>query len=82
MECYICGELAQTWPFAGGGRSVDCVECSRYNISGTVLEVKRLNNYHFDIEQTRVWLHAERDIGHYPPFIQSGTERWALQSGR
>ena len=78
MECYICGAVAQTWPLELGNRAVDCVECSRYDIDGSVLAVKARNGYEFDIEQTRLWLTDQRAIGNYPPFITPGTERWRL----
>ena len=82
MRCYICGAVAQTWDFVNGGKSVDCVKCSRYDITGSLLQVRRRNDDRFDVEQTRAWLQAERDIGHSPPVIRSGTEKRALQSGR
>jgi len=80
MQCYICGAIAQTWPFDLGGTSVDCVECSRYDIDGSVLAIKRQRGFEFDVARTREWLSNQRDLGNYPPQITPGTELWRMRS--
>ncbi|WP_339545091.1 hypothetical protein [Pseudomonas sp. RA_35y_Pfl2_P32] len=79
MKCIICGAKVQNWDIAQGGIGSDCAECSRYDISGTVLELRAKGHHRFDVEQTRHWLVGQREA--HPdevPMIKSGNERWAL----
>ena len=79
MECYICDAEAQESGFADGCKSVECPGCGRYDISGSLIAVKRANGYRFDIEQMREWFARQREI--YPitnPFLRDDNQRWAL----
>src|SRR5437868_898986 len=47
MNCVICGGVAQHWGNPDGGLSVDCVNCSRYDISELVLKDQARKKLHF-----------------------------------
>lgn len=78
MRCIVCGAQAQSWDFAGGGMSVDCVDCSRFDVSGSVLAERAANGYRFDVDQTRLWLASQRLLRESAPLIETGTVRWGL----
>lgn len=78
MSCLICGGTAQVWDYPRGGKSVDCVECSRYDVTGSVLELRAVGARRFDVDQTRLWLESRRIIDpDHPPLIDSNVVRWA-----
>lgn len=79
MKCMICGSVAQTWDIAQGGKGVDCVDCGRYDISGSVMAVRAANGYRFDVDQMRLWLIGQRKINpDGVPYIRDGNQCWAL----
>lgn len=77
MACLICGGAAQVWEYDRGGLSVDCVDCGRYDVTGSVMEIRAKNGFSFDVGQTKLWLDAQRLTGRHAPLIDTGTVKWS-----
>jgi hypothetical protein len=76
MKCFVCDVIAQIWDRAEGGKSVDCTECGRYDISAGALADRDKNIRVFDVQMTRIYLNDERTAGNIPPLIERHTARW------
>lgn len=77
MHCIVCGGAAQLWDYPKRGVSVDCVDCGRFDVSGSTLAVRAKNSYQFDVDQTRHWLVSQRLLRESPPpLIEVATALW------
>ena len=76
MSCFVCDGLAQVWARAPDGKSVDCPECGRYDISGSTLAEMHQHIRIFTVDMTRIWLKEQREAGENPPLIERHTAFW------
>lgn len=60
MRCVNCAAEARRIDSAGEGVELVCPECGRFSVSDSVMRHRKLRA--FDTEQTRIWLHREREI--------------------
>lgn len=77
MHCYLCGcYLVLIWDRDEGGKSLECVLCGRYDISGDALAAMAKHPNGLDVELNRLWLEEQRKMYINPPLIDSQTAYW------
>lgn len=77
MHCYLCGcDQVLIWDRDEGGKALDCVLCSRYDISESALAAMARHPNGFDVNMNRLWLEDQRKMGIDPPLIESHTAYW------
>ena len=76
MSCFVCDGIAQVWDREPEGKSVDCVDCGRYDISAATLAERNVHIRIFIVDMTRTWLKEQRAAGEDPPFIERHTAFW------
>lgn len=78
MRCLNCSEDAQRIESKMDGVELVCPECGHFSVSACVMREKVDRS--FDVEQTRILLHREREINPGRcPVINSENVLWASQ---
>ncbi|MCY1396676.1 hypothetical protein D3C76_167970 [compost metagenome] len=60
MKCVNCASEARELDTAQDGIELVCPECGHFGVSACVMRLRK--GRAFDSEQTRIWLHREREI--------------------
>jgi hypothetical protein len=78
MWCLNCSEDARCIESGMDGVELICPECGHFSVSGIVMRERKERR--FDVEQTKLWLHREREINpDRCPVINSSNVIWASE---
>ncbi|MED5607844.1 hypothetical protein VV867_09120 [Pseudomonas sp. JH-2] len=66
MECFICSEEAERLPAGGDWAALNCPDCGRYRVTGTLVAIMRAGNEKLDREPTLQWLARRREFDDFP----------------
>ncbi|MCY1411517.1 hypothetical protein D3C76_966050 [compost metagenome] len=76
MRCVNCAIEARRLETANDGLELVCPECGHFSVTDIVMRERKARA--LDVEQTRVWLHREREINpDRCPQINSENVIWA-----
>jgi predicted RNA-binding Zn-ribbon protein involved in translation (DUF1610 family) len=78
MRCVNCTAEARRIDSATEDVELVCPECGHFSVSESVMRQRKSRP--FDTEQTRIWLHSEREINpDRCPQINTENVIWALR---
>ncbi|SEQ26623.1 hypothetical protein SAMN03159444_01368 [Pseudomonas sp. NFACC02] len=75
MECHVCNQAAEEGDSVGDYVAVDCTDCGRYRISGTVIGQLERGRW-LDTAASQQWLEEQRRDGVESPLITTSNVVW------